>query len=432
MRAHVFSVVALAVLATPALAAKKTALTIDPPAVARPRYSQAIEVVVHMTHATDGSAVDGQTECGGGQPCRVQVSIARASSPDESIFIGDPPVDSTGTASIRLGFVDNRYGDATFFADDEGEPYIIKARFLEVLRTPVFQECAQDAVEDDDGLCASEDTHDIALFSEIPAISLGVGLGVTEGDLGETLTLSAEVTDPTGDAPEGGTDLDGPAPILLEGVSVQFFYDQNNDGNPSLNEQIPGSPTVTNQAGVASLEFELNPEFVFAGVYESGIHAEFSGDDRFGVGRASVRLIVHPAAPDVAKTLIEATPEGVPADGNSQILLRARLVDTFNNVLDENSDPHEVTFTSELGTLLDTAQLDPLDGTYTQTLQASRKGGASTVQVFVDGVAGPTHTVSFEGGGCECANAGAALPLALVLLALSRRRRGLPPAKERS
>ena len=65
-------VLAACAAATSARAAQFTTLVIDAPALSAPRYSQAIEVVLHLALTTDGAAVPGAA-CAG--TCRVQVSV---------------------------------------------------------------------------------------------------------------------------------------------------------------------------------------------------------------------------------------------------------------------------------------------------------------------------------------------------------------------
>ncbi len=423
-------------LAPTARAAQFTTLTIDAPALAAPRYSQAIEVVLHLALTADGSAVPGAA-CSG--TCRVQVSVGPADDPGTFFFVYDPAVDSLGAASQRLTFVDGRYGtQSAFVASDEGAPWVIRACFLGNGVAPgapcepsPASACADGAVEEANGdLCPSSATRTVALFPEIPALSLGLGF---EGQLGDELVVSAEVSDTTGDAAETGDDVDGPQPTLLVGVPVQFFYDADNDGRPSLNESI-GTAT-TNAAGVASLSFVLDPQFVLAGSYDNGVHAEFSGDDRYGVGRSAARLVVRPGDLDLARTIIEVEPDEIPADNRSISLIRVRLVDEFNNQLDETSEPHDVQISADLGRLLDEVERDPTQGFYSVELQSTRAPGTATVTVTVDGTEVGTASVTMVGESCRCAHGGQATgaqpwalasTLALASMGLVLRRRSRP------
>ncbi len=427
-------VLAACAAATSARAAQFTTLVIDAPALSAPRYSQAIEVVLHLALTTDGAAVPGAA-CAG--TCRVQVSVGPEDDPGTFFFVFDPPVDSLGTASQRLTFVDGRYGsESAFVATDEGAPWVIRACFLGNGVAPgapcepsPAAACADGATEDANGdLCPSSATRAIALFPEIPSLSLGLGF---EGGLGDELVVSAEVSDATGDAAEGGTDVDGPQPTLLVGVPVQFFYDADNDGRPSLNESI-GSAT-TNAAGVASLTFVLDPLYVLAGSYDNGIHAEFSGDDRYGVGRSAARLVVRPGDLDLSRTIIEVEPDEIPADNRSVSLIRVRLVDEFNNQLDETSEEHDVQVGVDLGRLLDEVERDPTLGFYSVELQSTRAPGTATVTVTVDGTEVGTASVVMVGESCHCSHAAdaeranvAALGAALALLGIALRARGRP------
>jgi uncharacterized protein (TIGR03382 family) len=423
-----------AALATPALGAEPTTLTIDPPAPAAPRYSQAIELTMRLARAADDSPVQG-TECA--PPCSIIVTIEPADGSASYIVNAQGFVtDTTGAAQARIAFVDGRYLEArtaepvAFDADDEGAPWVIRARFLGAGpgTVPDNPDCAPGAAGTPGGLCPSEATFEVPLFLETANIALGAGL---EGELGETLTLSAELQDPNGEAAPGGDDIDGPGPQDLVGRTVSFYYDLDNNGRPAASELVGSAPT--NAAGVASITFTLDPDFVRAGTYNQGIHAEFGGDGRYGVARASTPLVVRPADVDVSRTVLEISPAEIPADGFSKATLRVRLVDSFNNPLDETSAPHEVVFATDLGLLLESPQRDPLNGTYAQTLQAQRRPGTATVTVFVDGEEGPSKTLEITGeGGCRCGASGDA-PLtgafAAALAALMLRRRRRSPAR---
>lgn len=419
--------------ATPARAAQFTALAIDAPTLSEPRYSQAIEAVVHFSLVTDGSAIPGTT-CA--QGCRVQISIGAEADPGTFFFVSDPVADAAGVSSTRLTFVDGRYGsDSAFTAADDGAPWVIRACFLGYGVAPgapcepsPASACTDGAAEDANGdLCPSSATRTIALFPEIPSLALGLGF---EGQLGAEIVISAEVSDATGDAAAGGTDVDGPLPTLLIGVPVQFFYDVDNDGRPSLNESLGYADT--NGAGVASMIFLLDPLYVRAGSYDNGIHAEFSGDDRYGVGRSAARLVVRPADVDLEQTIIEVEPDTIPADNVSVALVRVRLVDVFNNPLDETSDAHDVQVAADLGRLLDDVERDPNQGFYSVEVQSTRAPGTATVTVTVDGVEVGTATIEMVGEGCRCTHAvtagaghaAAGAALALLGLLMARRPRG--------
>lgn len=416
-----------------ARAAERTTLSIEELAPERPRYSQALSFVVRLARSEDGSAVAG-TACT--PACSVVVEIGPANAPSNDPnatflvnaqgFVTDPE----GAASIRIPLVDGLFDDAVFAADPQGAAFILRAFFRgsgagAALDNP---DCAPSGAPVLNGdLCPSEATAPVSIFTETADIVLGAGL---DGALGDTLTVAAELKDPNGDASFNGDDVDGSGPVLLVDREVTFFFDANNNGRPDAgNGELIGTAT-TNTAGVASISLPLEPEFgVRAGTYEQGVHAEFGGDGLYGVARASTALIVRPADVDPTRTILEIDPDEIPADGFSKSKLRVRLVDVYNNPLDEESEPHEVVLATDLGVLVDAPALDPDTGTYTQELQAQRKAGTATITVTVDGVTATTGTVEIiGGGGCACgsashtAGAGAFL-LGIGLFDLARRRR---------
>lgn len=423
-----------------ARAAQRTVLTVDAPTLPggaplgpdQPRYSQASSVVVHLA-LEDGTPVAG-TACS--PACSVLVNIGPSGGADSDFVVINPQgfvTDTTGAASARITFVDGRYGAAsTFPASEGGVAYTITARFLGsgAGQVPSNPDCVPLAVEDEDGdFCPSSASVDTALFKETAEIAPGAGL---EGALGDDITLSAVLEDPNGDAALGGTDVDGAGPLVLTGRTITFFYDVDNDGNAEGTEIV--GTALTNDAGVASLVLTLDPQFIRAGEYESGVQVEFGGDGRYGVARAAGRVVVRPADVDVERTIIEVAPATLPADGFSKSTITVRLVDLFNNPLDESSEPHDVVIsTTEAGLLLEAVELDPLTGAYTQVLQARRIDGTATIGVTVDGVAAPaTVDITIEGaGGCRCAASPrgsadvALLALAAALVSLrARSRRG--------
>jgi Invasin, domain 3 len=408
----------MALTAADARAALHTQLSFNDDSYAA-EYSQGIPVSITLSLADGATPVD-PAACG--SPCRVSFSIARADDPDSEALLvpePDPTIDALGQSDKRVVFVDGAHGDFAFVASDAGVAYTLTARFLG-FGNPTVDECLPETPDADDGdLCPAEATVTLTLTSEVPAIILTDG---REGALGDVVQLSATVSDPNGDARLDSTDLEGAAEKLLEDVTVRFFYDADGDGRPDGNELI--DEAQTNALGVAALDFTLDPQFVRAGDYTTGIHAEFSGDDRYGVTRASTRLIVRPAAVNPAATLLEIEPKEVPADGNSTITLRARLVDQFNNLLDETSDPYDVEFKVELGSLEKDVVRDPNNGSYRQTLRATREGGTGTVTVFVDGVEGASAEVTFVREGCQCGHADlVAFGPVLAVLAMIRRRK---------
>jgi hypothetical protein len=428
------SLVLVCVAGAPVLAAQRTVLTIDAPTPAEPRYSQALSVVVHLT-LEDGTPVVGSDPLVCSPACSVIVKVGPAGADDADFVTVNPQgfvTDTTGTATARVTFVDGRYAaDSAFPASTDGVAYAITARFLGsgAGQVPTNPDCVADAPADADGdLCPSSSAIETALFSETAEIAPGAGL---EGALGDEITLSAELEDPNGDAPLGGepSQIDGVGALKLVGRTVTFFYDVDNDGNAEAAEVVGTS--VTNEAGVAALLFRLDPDFIRAGEYEAGVHVEFGGDDRYGVARAAARVIVRPADVDVARTVIEVDPAELPADGFSKSTVTVRLVDVFNNPLNETNLSHDVVVTTDLGLLIDSVEQDPLSGAYTQLLQAQRKAGTATIGVTVDGVAAPaTALIQITGAGaCRCTSSGGAdagalaFLVALVTLWLRLRRR---------
>ncbi|HEY4219939.1 MAG TPA: Ig-like domain-containing protein [Myxococcota bacterium] len=437
--------------------AQRTVLTVgtgaDAPDPAAPRYSQATTFTAHLFHGDGTTPVAGDTECGGA-PCRVSVFEGATGSADTPVFLFDPTVAHDGTVIVRVPLVDGvPSADVLYAGTSDGAPWTLRVQFLGIGagQVPDNPDCADGAPDGAaNGLCPSSASASVLLGLENCDVITSGGLegaididpcnndddtlpkcpGACSVDHGPGqcgLLLSAEISDANGDASAGGTDVDGPGKKLIAGASVVFLFDANNNGQAEENEIV--GTAVTNDAGVASLVFVLDPAFVRAGTYASGIFAEFGGDQHYAVSRSSERLVVHPADVDVSRTVIEADPKSVPADGISKSALRVRLVDKFNNALDENSDAHDVKLSTTLGTLAKTIARDPLDGTYTQTLLAGRDPGAAQVAVTVDGIAGPSITVTITGekGGCSCGSGSAALTdaalPALLLLGVVLRRR---------
>jgi MYXO-CTERM domain-containing protein len=75
-----------------------------------------------------------------------------------------------------------------------------------------------------------------------------------------------------------------------------------------------------------------------------------------------------------------------------------------------------VAFETDLGSLDETVERDPLTGRYRGTLRAPREGGIATVRVVVEDQPGPTTNVEFVPQGCTCAAAGGEGQHALWLL----------------
>ena len=367
-------------------------------------YSQALALQARLTDETGTTPFAGDTCRGGGvdQPCRITFTLTRTDAADDVIVLGDAPTDADGFASLRLTFVDGRYGDSAFVAAPapDGTAYVLSARFLGKGISPGSARCDPENAEEVDGdYCPSAQTGDVTLFQEVPDVVLSPGLSAPLG--GEVL-LSARLTDDNGDAAPGGTDLDGAGEKTLAAMNIQFFYDANDDGRPAAGTELIGE-AITNAAGVASLPFTLDPQYVTGGTHETGIIAYYGGDTHYALAYASTALTIGAGALDVAQTLLEADPDTLAADGAATSTIRVRLVDEFGNLFDENAEPHNVRLTANLGMLIDDVLQDPLNGTYTQTFRATRKDGVAHVQVFVDDVAGPTLDLQILGGGCTCA-----------------------------
>lgn len=381
--------VCLLAVQSPALRAANTSLTLNPSNNGAPylaHYSEGILVTAALQ--SDVGPVSGE---------RVAFLVEQEGDPATRFLLADPITDGNGLATARLTFVDGRYGGQTFVAQgagdiETGKRYRITARYAgRGAASP--EACAN---PDDAVLCGSEGTIAAFLGLEFPTVSLDPGLEVR---LGESVTLRATLLDPDGIAAEAGSATDGDAPAPVVGASVGFFYDVDGNGSPSLNERI--GIATTNDDGVASLSFTADPQFVNAGIFENGIHAQYGGDTRYTLAGDAGRFTIFTAPPVAASTLLSATPETIPADGSSVVALSAILVDAFGNQLDVNADPVLVRFETDLGTLLDRAEQDPLSGFYVQELRAPVQTGTATVRVFIDGDEGPSIQVNFErlGGG---------------------------------
>lgn len=372
------------------------------------RYSQGVLLTARLT--SRGAPVVGE---------RVVFKIARADAPDDEFLLADPVTDGTGLATARLTLVDGRYGGRTFQGQGtdpaEGLPYVVTLEFLG-RNPPSLAECQAEAdagpADVDDGgtaadagapvrLCAATAAGELRVALELPTLQMAQG---NELSLGETVTLQATLVDPNGDAPEAGLDVDGSDPKPIEGGTVSFFYDVDGNGRPSLSERL-GTAT-TDASGVARFEFTADPQFVTAGDFESGLHVQFAGDDRYTIAGDATRLTVLTSEPDPGRTLLEVDPQTAPADGFTIVKLRAKLVDQFNNLLGTDAPSFPVVFTADLGTLVNEPRRDPTTGFYEQDLRAPRAGGTAVIGVTVDGAAGPTSQVEFVKDGCACVSGG--------------------------
>jgi hypothetical protein len=388
------------------------------------RYSQAIMLELTLTNP-DGSPVDG-TACPG-RPCAVAVEL-RPDRGGDVVLVTEPDVfvDAAGRARARLTVVDGRHGDARFESIPEGLAHTLTVRFRGAgvpLPDATDPECASDADDVVDGrLCPATATSTLRIFPEVPALEFAqdVVLGINE-----TVTLFASIADETGDADVAGDAVDGSARKPLAGVPIRFAYDVDGDGRPAADEFFPDA-AVTNDDGVASFSFTADPTFVVAGIAEAGLHAEFAGDARYAIARTSTRLTVNASTPDPARTIIEVTPDSLAANGLDAAVVRVRLVDTNGNILGADSPAADVSFATDLGRLLEVVERNPLDGSYSQTLQAGRAAGTATVTVTVNGASAGEATVAIVGpAGCTCAHASPLDPLWLggIALLVGRRRR---------
>jgi MYXO-CTERM domain-containing protein len=422
------AVVVAAGVARPASAASRTALSFTA-APDTAEYSQGVGFELALLDLAD-RPLDGATACGA-EPCRVVLTMRAADGSGAAIQITEPDVvvDAAGRARARLFVVDGRYGGALFRTDADGLAYTITARFAGAgapLPDGDDADCLPDAAGTPDGrLCPATTTTTLALFPEVPALSFGEDVVVR---LGDTVTLAATLTDPNGDAV--GDAVDGPGSKALVGLPVRFAYDANANGRPDFQGGELLGEALTNDFGVASFTFTADPAFVTAGDFEAGLHAEFPGDDRYGVARTSIGLLVEARSPDAGRTIVEVDPQTIPANGVATATVTVKLVDPDNNLLGPDSDAHDVAIATDLGLLRDDVERSPLDGFYRQTLQAQRRGGTATIRVTVDGEDAGEATLVLEGdeGGCGCAaaspgDASLGATLASLLLAAGRRRR---------
>lgn len=396
-------------------------------------YSQAVPLVLTLQDDA-GTPLNGAPggACGG-SPCRVSVTVQQD---DEGEGAGaivqvapDVAVGQDGTVRVRLTLVNGRHGGATFAGDDDGVPYTIAASFTgsgAPLPAASDADCQPGQGVEDGRLCPVRQTSSLSVTSEVPGLSFAQDVIM---DLGDEVTLAVTLIDADGDADVGGEAIDGSGVRRLEGLPVVFFYDVDQNGRPDFDEQL--GQAVTNSEGVAAFTFTADPSFVVAGVFDAGLHAEFPGDSRYGVARASTRLTVNAGGPVASATIIEVDPGTIPA-ASGRAAIRVRLVDAFGNILGPDAAEHDVEITTDFGTLVDPAERNPLDGTYEAELLAPRGGGTATITVTVDGEAAGTATLIIDGptGGCGCTQTADIAPLAslgglfgLVGFGLARRRR---------
>jgi MYXO-CTERM domain-containing protein len=416
---------AILVAAGPVEAATRTRLTfVNPPPTAE--YSQAVALELRLGD-DDGGALDGTAACGP-EPCRVTVTMRAADGAGGIIQITEPDVvvDAAGTARTRIFLVDGRHGGAQFSADPDGFAYTVTARFGGAgvpMPDADDADCQPGPAGAVDGrLCPGAASTTLAVLPEVPALAFAQDLQMT---IGETVTLAATLTDPNGDA--NGDAVDGPGPRALAGLPVRFAYDLNGNGNPDfLDGELLGE-ALTNDLGVAAFSFTADPAFVVAGDSEAALHAEFPGDQRYGVARTSTALLVRARGPDPGRTIVEVDPTTIAANGADRATITVKLVDPDGNLLGPDADEHAVVIATDGGVLRDAVERSPLDGFYRQTLQANRQPGTATIRVTVDGDDAGSATLVLEGdaGGCGCTSASGADGAAVVVLAslLSGRRR---------
>ena len=396
------------------------------------RYSQAVLLSARLLDDS-GAPVAGR---------RVSFFLQHQGEESSRFLIFDPFTAADGVAQARLVLTAGSHGQADFLAgvpgpDSDGEPYEVIVRFAGDVAAD-DPACAVDAgvlvdggVPADGGepevlLCPSEDT--LPLYLAVETTTLVVAPG-NDGALGSALTLIATLTDPNGDAPQEGDAVDGTEPKGIEGASVDFFYDLDQNGSPSLNERI-GTAT-TNRDGQAVIDFVADPAVgVVAGLYDRGIHAQFGGDERYGLSGGAAALTITPGEPDATRTLLTADVTEVPADGFSEVAITATLVDVFNNPIGVDAPPADVSLTTSLGEIVEPPELDLLTGDYHAVFKAGFEAGTATVQVVVNGEPGATLDITLlEQPFCNCdaaSNQGwppAAVGIAALGLLLRRRRR---------
>jgi len=93
---------------------------------------------------------------------------------------------------------------------------------------------------------------------------------------------------------------------------------------------------------VAAFTFTADPAFVTAGDFDAALHAEFPGDDRYGVARTSTALLVRARGPDAARTIVEVDPSTLAANGADTATVTVKLVDGDGNLLGPDADEHDV------------------------------------------------------------------------------------------
>lgn len=357
---------------------------------------------------------------------------------DEFLF-ADGFTAADGVVTARLRLIEGAHGQDDFIAAppspaSPGEPY--RLRMVYVGDLPEGDPGCLPPAPTDGGVdigdggpadagpppevptCSSEVEVDLFVSSETSTLVLAPG---NEVALGESIPLIATLTDEDGDEPaEGEVEVEKP----IGGRTITFFYDLDGNGSPASNERL--GTAQTNNNGQAVFDFVADPTYVVAGVQPEGIHAQFGGDNQYGLSGASGALTVFAGGPDPDNTLLSAEPQELPSNGFATSTITAILVDAFNNPLDLDSPDQDVNFTTTLGEISD-IERDIVTGDYVATLTASREAGDAVVTVEVNGVPGSSITVRMLAAGCDCDQATgegwSTLWAAFVLGALLLRRR---------
>lgn len=392
------------------------------------RYSQAVLIDVLLL-SDEGPVV--------GEQVVIEVLAEGADAP---VVLLPSPTDGTGRAVARLTLVNGRHGGATFPAapgteEEPGHLYTLTASYAGELdeSDPACQPADAGTVDAGVGLCPSSATGRLRVTPENVVLELQPG---NMAALGEDLMLIATLHDPNGDAPQGGTEIDGDEPKPVEGGSIAFFFDLDGNERPSADERLGSDATDAN--GIATLTFTVDPAIFPAGELEEGLHVQFGGDDRYALAGASGRVTITAGAVDPSRSVIEIEPDmDVVADGNRQLSLTGILVDEANNILGIDAPAHEVHFTATEGSVLgEGAVRDVLTGEYEQLYRVPSTPGDVTFTLVVDGTPGATRTLTLEPRSCACAAAPPGtlprlgVPLVAVLVgALARRR--LSPSRSR-
>jgi MYXO-CTERM domain-containing protein len=388
--------------------ALNTTLTVgqaDPYAI---RYSQALDLEAVLVDENDQGYVG------------LEVEFYLQHEGGSEFLIGSAFTDSSGRALRRLAVVDGLYGGQNFPAAAEtpetlGERYTIRVVFAGSTIT-LNPPAAVDGGQADGGappdagppptltLEATSGSGELFVSLEKSFLDLAPG---NEANLGDTITLVATLTDENGNAPESGNTTDGVTALGISGRTIGFFHDKNGNGRPENTGGEFLGTAETNSSGVATFDFEADPDDnIKAGDFDLGLHVQFSGDDRYQLTGDSSRLVIHPGQPDANKTLVEIEPKELDADGFSQAVITATLVDTFNNPLTLDSERHPVHFELSAGKLLETLERNPTTGHYTQPLRAPNEPGEGKVTVTIEGFEGQAEaTITFRGApGCACAS----------------------------